>query len=618
MSDESFAFSTTGEVLMALPLGEALKESREPECPAYSDVFFKRAGVAEAAGDNEVWRTWALLAHLCRVVLTPSEPGEPFRPVWQEAGGRTLVPRDMDEQSAAAIRQLGFAARDGELRSRLLDATWDRLRDAGAAREAVRSYLEAANALFDPEHWTAYVARIERAARLARQLRDKGLVDDVLQEVESRVVELDGGDPLYMSCRLMDLLHEFERGDPAAMRDIAEKGASLAEGKSDFERARTWHELVGRWCRGAGDDEGEKGARVAMAGTLHRQAEQCSEPGQELVVAHFLERAHGAYRNIPGMRAKAEEIYAQLREVQRRSVEHMNRITTRIPDASAMIRDARDCVAGKPLREALLALATFVRVTDFEQETESARGLMEKYPLQDLFGSVRLDHSGLVVGRTRAAFTTDETEFEQALWERVVRHVDLRYQLTARTGIVPAVNQFNFEHSLTLEDMVDLVVDNPFVPQGREELFARGFLAGFRWNFAEGLSILVPQLENALRHVLAGAGHEVTTRDKHGIQTFVQMGRMLSEHRKNLEAMLGNDIVQELRVLFVDQNGADLRNRIAHGLMGQAEFDDYASIYAWWFIFHLTICPVRERFLGDGESAEHSADRAAGAGQGDE
>ena len=75
MSDESFAFSTTGEVLMALPLGEALKESREPECPAYSDVFFKRAGVAEAAGDNEVWRTWALLAHLCRVVLTPSEPG---------------------------------------------------------------------------------------------------------------------------------------------------------------------------------------------------------------------------------------------------------------------------------------------------------------------------------------------------------------------------------------------------------------------------------------------------------------------------------------------------------------------------------------------------------------
>ncbi len=473
----------------------------------------------------------------------------------------------MDEASAAAVRELGLAATDAELRSRLLDAIWERLRDAGAAREAVRSYTDAANALFDPEHWTASVARIERAARLARQLRDWGLVDDILQEVEHRVVELDGGDPLYLSCRLMDLLHDFKRGDQVALR---------------------------------------------------RQAEQCSEPGQELVAAHILEKAHEAYRNIPGMRAKANEVYAQLREIQRRSVKHMGRITTRIPDASAMIRDARDCVAGKPLREALLALATFVPITDFEQETENARGLMEKYPLQGLFGGVRIDHSGRVVGRTRVAFTTDENEFERALRERVVRHVDLRYQLIVQTGIVPVINQLNFEHSLRLEDMVDLVVDNPFVPPGHEELFARGFLAGFRWNLAEGLSILVPQLENALRHVLAGADREVTTRDKHGIQHFIQMGRMLSEHRQDLETMLGKDIVQELNILFADQNGADLRNQIAHGLMGQEQFFHHASIYAWWFVFHLTICPVRERFLGDGESADHTGDRDAPAGQGDE
>ena len=92
-------------------------------------------------------------------------------------------------------------------------------------------------------------------------------------------------------------------------------------------------------------------------------------------------------------------------------------------------------------------------------------------------------------------------------------------------------------------------------------------------------------------------GHEVTKRDKHGMQNFIQMGTMLSERRADLEALFGNDIVQELRVLFVDQNGADIRNQIAHGLMGHEQFFHHASIYAWWFIFHLTICPVRERFL---------------------
>ena len=88
---------------------------------------------------------------------------------------------------------------------------------------------------------------------------------------------------------------------------------------------------------------------------------------------------------------------------------------------------------------------------------------------------------------------------------------------------------------------------------------------------------------------------------------------MLSEHKKNFEAILGTDIVQELRVLFVDQNGVDLRNKIAHGLMSHGQFFHNASIYAWWFIFHLTICPVRERFAQGGEAAEDAAGRCEAA-----
>ena len=614
MSQEAFQFSTTTEVLTGLPVGEALKESAKPECLAYADVFLKRAGIDEAADSHEIATGWALLAHLCRVTLWPSEPNVPFRPRWKDPGGPTMVPGDMDEGSAAAVRELGFATTDGELSARLLDVTWSTLRDPKAAREAVKNYLAAANPLFDPEHWTAYAARVERAARLARQLGDRGLVDEVLAEIEKRIVELDGSDPLYLSCHLMELLHEFKRGDPASMRRIAAKGARLAEAKYDFERAKNYHELVGRWCRRAGDDEGEKAARIAMAMSLHQQATHFSDPGQELVAAHWLEKAHEAYRNIPGMRDKADEVYAELREYQRRAAQSMNRITTEIPNASEMVKHARDWVAGKPLREALLALATVVQVTDFEEETKTARELMDKYPLQGLFGGVTMDHSGRVVARTTPVFSTDgENDFDLALWERVVRHVDLGYQVTVPTEIVPAMNQLNFEHSLTLADLVDLVVNNPFIHQGHEELFARGFLAGLRWDFAESFSIFVPQLENSLRHVLGQMGHEVTKRDKHGLQNFIQMGTMLSERRSELEEIFGKDIVQELRVLFLEHNGADLRNQIAHGLMRHDQFFHHASIYTWWFTFHLTIIPVQERFLKSAEATEDTEARNTAA-----
>ena len=450
---------------------------------------------------------------------------------------------------------------------------------------------------------------MERAARLARQLGDQALVDEVLAEIEKRIIELDGTDPLYLSCHLMELLHEFKRGDPASMSGIAAKGARLAEERHDFERARKYHELVGRWCRRTRDDEGEKAARIAVAMSLYRQAAQFSDPGQELVAAHWLEKAHEAYRNIPNMREKTDEIYAELREYQRRAAQSLNRITTEIPNASELVKQARDWVTGKPLREALLALATVVHVTDFEEETKNARELMDKYPLQGLFGGVTMDHSGRVVARTRPAFSADENELELALWERVVRQVDLGYQVTVQTEVVPAMNQLNFEHCISLADLVDLVVNNPFIPQGHEELFARGFLAGLRWNFAESLSILVPQLENSLRHVLGQMGHEVTKRDKHGLQNYIQMGTMLSERRSELEEIFGKDIVQESRVLFLEHNGADLRNQIAHGLMRHDQFFHHASIYAWWFIFHLTIFPVQERLLKNAEATEDSEAR---------
>ena len=141
MNEQAFVYATSAEVLLALPVGDVLNESANPECPDYASSFFNRAKEADAVSDDETARGWKLLANLCQVTLYPSDPNESFQPVWQDANGRTLVPGDMDEGSAEAIRQLGFAVADAELRARLLDATWNRLRDPSAAREAVRSYV---------------------------------------------------------------------------------------------------------------------------------------------------------------------------------------------------------------------------------------------------------------------------------------------------------------------------------------------------------------------------------------------------------------------------------------------------------------------------------------------
>lgn len=589
MSDGSFSLSTPAELLLALGVAEALAESEEPTCQKYGDIFFGRIKSKKADGDIGAANAWRLLYQLTQIGMWEDNPEEPFQ-------GRSLLPSDLDQVTAEAVHQLGLSTEDPELKSRLLDITWVRLRNPDAAREAVRSYLGAANRLFDPDDWIDYAQRIERALRLALQLRDRDLVDAVLADMERKVIELDGTDPSFMTARLMELLDEFKRGDPKEMNRIARKAAALAEEENAFERSRSHLENLRRWQRTAGDLEGEKEARIAIAASYVKQADLLPSGEAELLRAKLLEQGHQAYRNIGGMRATADEVYSSLRIAQRRARETLQEIGTDSIDVSTTIQAARDHVAGKPFKQALLALATVTRPTDFERESATARDLMEKYPLQGLMGGVKIDDDGRIVAHKTVALGGDEAQFGQALWQRVIEQVTLSYQLTAQAQIVPALHQLTFEHSPSLRDLQELVIDNPCVPEGHEELFAKGFLAGLRRNFPEALSLLVPQVESSLRNLLESAGFEVTTRDKHGLQSVITIGTILSDRKEELEQILDSNLIKELRLLFSDQHGPDLRNSIAHGLMTHDDFFSSNAVYAWWFILFICIVPVRSRF----------------------
>ncbi len=208
MSDGSFSLSTPPEVLLALGVDEALAESRKPICWKYGDVFLERAKRAEAEGNAEIGKAWRLLYQLTQVGMREGNSEEPFQPMFESAEGRSLIPDDLDQVTADAVHQLGLVTEDPELRGRLLDITWVRLRNPEAAREAVRSYIKTAGRLFDPEDGIDYVQRIERAVRLARQLQDQTLADAVLADIERKIIDLQGGDRLFMTSRLMELLLE--------------------------------------------------------------------------------------------------------------------------------------------------------------------------------------------------------------------------------------------------------------------------------------------------------------------------------------------------------------------------------------------------------------------------
>ncbi|MGH6899709.1 MAG: DUF7380 domain-containing protein [Geminicoccaceae bacterium] len=105
MSDGSFSLSTTSELLLALEVDDALAESEKPMCWNYANVFLDRAKKAEAEGNAEVATAWSLLAQLSRMGMQESNAEEPFRPMFAGPDGRSLMPSDLDQVTADAVRQ---------------------------------------------------------------------------------------------------------------------------------------------------------------------------------------------------------------------------------------------------------------------------------------------------------------------------------------------------------------------------------------------------------------------------------------------------------------------------------------------------------------------------------
>jgi len=236
--------------------------------------------------------------------------------------------------------------------------------------------------------------------------------------------------------------------------------------------------------------------------------------GSGIAAMNFFEQAIYALRKVKGTATRRDEVYEMLRAAQKAAVEQFHRIEGPEVNIETLVTHAREHVHGKSKLDALLSLATCTQATNFEQTTKTCNELADKFPLQNLMSKLRLDRDGRIVGRTPTAFTDDPQLAKSARWARVVEHVSMTYGLTAQAEILPAKDQVWFEHKLTLRDFVGFLTGNPLIPEGHEPIIAQGILSGLRDDFQTALSLLVPQLENCLRHCLVQRGIEPSTIDR--------------------------------------------------------------------------------------------------------
>ncbi len=597
-TDETSPFDNVDKIVEAFSDFdlENLLKSVERDYYVISVAFQKARDEAHSRGDIYLAAGLHLLWAVCNYHAQPENEAEPFGPMMVVDNKRTPIPDDLTQDQLSILSAITNHITDHFLRGRIADVVWlqGKPRNYKFALMAIESYTEGP---IDPSSWFRKGEdNWRRALSLARDLGNSA--SSLLTKIESTLmaslVATQVSDR-YFGARIASALRDYGLARSEATT-IAGKLADLA---SQFHHIGNYYAsadhfaAAAKWCRIANDERQQMAMIALQSKAIVRAAEARIEDGEGgyLVAAVDVEKALQVLRQIPityrvelGVDALLVELPIRLREYGEQSLGEMKTVELPAMDVSEFVRFSQGAVRGKSASEAFLILSN-LHNQDASKLREDAKKTLEEYPLQALFGRVTLSADGRPIARSRGSDSYDPSQDEAQVCNQMLQSYGLHVAGTVHTTILPALQVIRSEHRLRESDFVTISRQSPFVPIGREKLFGKALAFGFNGDYATAIHMLTPQIENAVRYHLRAAGVQTSGVNLDGLEGEKSLNALLD--LPQIEVLFGEDIAFELRALFCEQVGGNLRNEVAHGLLDDvASTSDYC-VYAWWFALKL-------------------------------
>lgn len=563
-----------------------ISECNEKDCLTYSIHFNRKA--EEEASKNDL-KNKAIFELLSIVTLpTLSESKEiPFASI-------DLFDR-LDQNHLKLLKELVLCISDAEMRARVSDLLWIKEKDYKSAIIAVDSYIESSKILLHPENWPLSFIRIRRAVDIAASIgKNTEHFKKVINYVETILETYNGNDPKFLSTNLMELLQEFKKGDIEHYASLSEKIALKAEDDHDWWKAEHAWKIKAKWHKLAKEEEKEKDSQKKLAETYVKNAADDikKNPPDYLNACGRIENAIQQYRKIGNKTERIAELHQLLLEYQSKSSSQMIPTTQyefSIPDEK--INEAKEFVRGKSLQEAIFALASISRSPEVSKLREEVETIKLEHPLTDLFANtVLVNENGKQIYKKRSTISGNADDKEKATKDEMFKHAKFYHLYSVFGAIEPARKQIMQEHNeVKIDDLLLLVSFNPFVPAGRELIYASGLHAGLRGDFLTSIHLLIPQLENSVRYVLNSNGIISSGLDQSGIQNESGLNITLdSPIIEKLNEIIPENIVFDLKGLLIERYGSNLRHKMAHGLIDYSEYESSVEVkYLWWLTLNL-------------------------------
>lgn len=568
-----------------------------------SNIYRKNAKLELEAENEGLSNALELASAICSMMLSPSSVNEPFQPYIQFEGKRSAIADDFSSEQLEFIANVYPDMDEPLVKARFADLLWLRVnpKKVKHVHAAIQHYLMLP---IDPETWHSDIGSCwERCIRLSRTIRD---IDSIVKIENQLLAALDQeyADSPFMHLWIAELI-ESNRLCSEQYELVAEsvfgKG-KLTQDKHGYRQAREYLFLAEKMFKSLGNESRWLDCLVLSAEYWELEGDsRCGNGSTSQMAANsFYESALQAYRKIPvskryetGVAEKLVSIRSKISGSGFGSLGEMGVIQSEGVDISELVEGARKHVGGKESLELSLLFFTGFSASTYQDLRNRTIEQIQQFPLSNLFASAHMASDGRVIAKTPSLDLHGESEDNDlAIINKTIQSFHLDMQLMVQGQIIPALNQILSEFRVTKGYLKRICYQSPIVPEEREYLMSSALWSGFEHDFGNGIHLLAPQVEHVVRTILKSKGIHTSNIDQAGIENENGLTTLLNHERA--KEVLGEDLWFELKAVFTESVGSNLRNEVAHGLLSDHSSNSTASVYAWWMVLRLVVRSLYE------------------------
>lgn len=547
----------------------------EPHYYSMSQLF---TNVDKSTIEEKDIRLFDLLNNISSMGTHVSNSGISFNPKFtSKDGSRSFAIEDINDEDYQILEKIDLSRLPLALRTIISDILWTQKKNHTASQIAARSYWEVFQLLYKDQKYYKALNPLKRAVCISQQTKFQALYSEIYEWFcNSFIVEAVQID-VFCALRIMKLFFEQKNTNYSVMLPVIDSIIPQNINKDNVMAVEQAYEFKTKCLVKLKKNEESIRCNLSLAQFYYDYAERMANNDSvgAFRSVSFFKKSVLLFRN-NGDPANAEKVHRKLIDVQKQVPNNMHTFRNTF-DISRVIENIKTNMDGLSFEESIIRLTQYLGFESIETLKKRTIDECISNPLSSLFGNNIIDSQGRTIIKISPLDDKDPEKDLHLLELHMIRS-SLQSQRIIGDFWIRNILHYIRSKFIIDDSKIDFLVNkNCIIPEGREMIFRKGICDFLQGNYYAAMHILAPQMENLFRNIANEVGGLTSTLSDDGLAQEKVLSSVFS--LPELLDAYDNDIIFAFRGLLNEQAGANIRNRIAHGIINEKECSSGECLY---------------------------------------